>query len=1089
MKFNPKAFPITSRALFTIVGGVVLINPVFAQEQASEELEEVVVTGLRGSLKASMETKRDAIGVVDSINAEDIGKFPDTNLAESLQRITGVSIDRRNGEGALVTARGFGPQFNLITLNGRQIPGADGYAAGDTITSGQGAGTRSFNLANLSSDAISAVEVYKTSRADLSTGGIGATINIKTARPFDHDGMVLSVGAKAARDESQPFANDVTPEVSGIFSYANDAKTWGVGLNASYSKRQSGSVQATVNSWNIRAWNQDDPLVANRDGTISPTADIENAPEEGQLYGRPNDIRYAFSDMERERINGQAVVQFAPTEALTFTVDYTFAQMELAEDRGEQTIWMQTNGFDHMVFDTGHEVKTPILLHEMTGAQKDFGWEQQHNEQKNTLDSLGFNADWKITDSFSLGLDFHDSTSESLPNDPITGGGQTAFSLAGVNCPTTVPAGAYDDPTVANPMGTGNPLPTCSGFWTQEFQFNDGLPIMNRTYFQNQADALANVNGDPDYQFGANNIASQVLRIGVQQQKTDVQEARLDGQLAFENGRFQFGVETRKVEMNQKTSGGYLEMGTWSGNDASQATGMVDLLTPYNLSGLFGDFNSTGSPTQAFRGNANELGLWAMNSGQIALGRDPDPANPGQFISRGVRRYTNWAEGAMTDGELRFNPGYNNDNTVEEETQALYFSIGLKSELGTMPTNLNIGVRYEQTDVTSTALILVPSQIVWLSNNDFRLDRSATIQPFSQDADYNHVLPSLDFDIGLTDVLKGRFSYSKTIARAQYGSLFAGSTPGNPGGSTLLSSTSPAGGTSNNPGLVPLESDNLDLSLEWYFSDTGYLSGGVWEKRVSNFVGNEVETDTLFGLQDPTAGPDAQFVRSYLQANGAQCGGTCNVDDTALFTGLAMLRNPSTGGLALYDGTLTQANAMEAFDITAVAGDPLYQYSVNRPINNREAKIHGFEFGGQYFFGDSGFGVLANYTVVRGDVNFDDAAPTSQDQFALLGLSDSANAVLMFEKFGFSARLAYNWRDEFLAQTNVNGSNRNPIYVEAYDQIDLSLGYDITDNLAVSLEAINLTGEDVRWHGRSVNQVMRLEDQDPRYALGVRYKF
>ena len=143
MKFNPK---LTSRALFTIVGGAVLINPVFAQEQGSEELEEVVVTGLRGSLKASMETKRDAVGVVDSINAEDIGKFPDTNLAESLQRITGVSIDRRNGEGALVTARGFGPQFNLVTQNGRTMPGADAYGNGDSVTSVQGAGTRSFNF-------------------------------------------------------------------------------------------------------------------------------------------------------------------------------------------------------------------------------------------------------------------------------------------------------------------------------------------------------------------------------------------------------------------------------------------------------------------------------------------------------------------------------------------------------------------------------------------------------------------------------------------------------------------------------------------------------------------------------------------------------------------------------------------------------------------------------------------------------------------------------------------------------------------------------------------------------------------------------
>src|SRR5688572_8178739 len=121
MRFNPKALPLTSKALFTIVGGAVLINPVFAQDQSGEQLDEVVVTGIRGSLKQSMETKRDATGVVDAISAEDIGKFPDTNLAESLQRITGVSIDRVNAEGSAITVRGFGPAFNLVTLNGRQL--------------------------------------------------------------------------------------------------------------------------------------------------------------------------------------------------------------------------------------------------------------------------------------------------------------------------------------------------------------------------------------------------------------------------------------------------------------------------------------------------------------------------------------------------------------------------------------------------------------------------------------------------------------------------------------------------------------------------------------------------------------------------------------------------------------------------------------------------------------------------------------------------------------------------------------------------------------------------------------------------------
>lgn len=90
--------------------------------QENQPLEEVIVTGIRASLDRSMDIKRDSKGVVDAITAEDIGKFPDANLAESLQRISGVSIDRRNGEGFQVTVRGFGPQFNLVTLNGRTLP-------------------------------------------------------------------------------------------------------------------------------------------------------------------------------------------------------------------------------------------------------------------------------------------------------------------------------------------------------------------------------------------------------------------------------------------------------------------------------------------------------------------------------------------------------------------------------------------------------------------------------------------------------------------------------------------------------------------------------------------------------------------------------------------------------------------------------------------------------------------------------------------------------------------------------------------------------------------------------------------------------
>jgi TonB-dependent receptor len=258
---------------------------------------------------------------------------------------------------------------------------------------------------------------------------------------------------------------------------------------------------------------------------------------------------------------------------------------------------------------------------------------------------------------------------------------------------------------------------------------------------------------------------------------------------------------------------------------------------------------------------------------------------------------------------------------------------------------------------------------------------------------------------------------------------------------------------------------------------------GFFEKRVSNFIGNSVDDGTLYGIRDQTGGPDAQFVLDWLKTNGH------GTDDSSLFTALAMYRNPATGGLAAYDGTAAQHIAIAtAYDILPTASDPEYVFGVNRPVNNREAKIHGWEVGGQYFFGDTGFGVLANYTIVRGDVGYEDDSDPNENQFALSGLSDSANAVLMFEKWGFSARLAYNWRDKFLASVN-RGTWRNPVYVAEHKQFDLSVGYDLNDHLSFSLEGINLTGEDLRTYGRSEKQLWYLEDDGPRYAVGARYKF
>jgi TonB-dependent receptor len=734
------------------------------------------------------------------------------------------------------------------------------------------------------------------------------------------------------------------------------------------------------------------------------------------------------------------------------------------------------------VFDTGEKVATPVLLHEFTGSGKDFGYEQQHREQKNDLRSVGFNADWAVSDRFKLGFDFHDSRARSLPDDPITGGGETAFSLAGKvpsTCLQTVP-----NPTPSNPTATS--CVNSSNFWVQQFQFNNGLPIAGRTLFPNQVAAYANSGGNPDYTFDQSSLGSQVLRIGYQDQVTDIQQGRLDGKYSFEGGSsFAFGVETREMESRQRSSGGYLAMGDWGVGDAGSVPDMVALLTPFSLTGAFDDFNPVGAPTGGWKGNADVLGQWAMDHG-----------------------YRNWSEPSAPDGQLRFNPGFNTNSLVQESTKAVYAQVGLKFDVGDHASNLVMGARYEETTVVSQNNILVPTAVSWQDDNDFRVERPAAGSEtlVRGDGSYHNLLPNLDFDIQITDSLKGRFSYSKTIARAGYGQLAAGSSPNGPGGSTINGFV--PSGTSNNPGLLPLESDNFDLSLEYYFSDKGYVSVAAFQKNVANFIGNSVINQNLYGIRDETGGPRAQAAVAALKAAGYFTKPGQIPDDSALFTMVAMMDNPTAnftydangngtidanetfkGGAANYDGSDSQHRAFATqYDILPQADDPLWTFAVNTPVNNKDAKIHGFEFGGQYFFGDTGFGVLANYTIVRGDVGYDVTSDPNVNQFALLGLSDSANAVLMFEKFGLSARLAYNWRDQFLQTVN-QGGFRNPIYVEPYDQIDLSVGYDINDNFALSFEAINLTGEDVRWHGRSDKQLWRLEDQGARYALGARYKF
>ena len=168
-------------------------------------------------------------------------------------------------------------------------------------------------------------------------------------------------------------------------------------------------------------------------------------------------------------------------------------------------------------------------------------------------------------------------------------------------------------------------------------------------------------------------------------------------------------------------------------------------------------------------------------------------------------------------------------------------------------------------------------------------------------------------------------------------------------------------------------------------------------------------------------------------------------------------------------------------------GDPIATFAITSPANQRSASLDGWEFNVQHLFGASGFGVAANYTIVDSGLQYDNY--NLGEQFALEGLSDSANLVVFFEKDQWSARAAYNWRDEFLAGRFDGTGLPNPVYTEAYGQLDVNLGYQWNENLTFQAEVINATDEIQRLHGRTKNQVLFVTQTGPRYMIGFRYKF
>ena len=966
-----------------------------------EELrqETVTVQGIRGSLAEATDIKRNAQGVVDAITNEDMGKFPDTNLAESLQRITGVSINRSNGEGSQVTVRGFGPDFNLVLLNGRQMPTA--YLEGGAPSS------RSFDFGNIASEGIASVEVYKTGLASIPTGGIGSTLNIKTARPLDAPGLRYSAGAKGVYDDSVTSLGDkeVTPEISGIYSntFAND--TFGVALAGSYQERNSGYAQVGTTS----GWRGAYLGAENNWGTLpQPPGDtqVTNRPGPDDIYSTPQNVNYSLTDVDRERLNGQATLQYSPGSNFTATLDYFYTQNKVATERADMSVWFNhgdvTSGW------TDGPIASPLFYNEDFGdAGTDLSMGGAKYATKSENQSLGLNFDWQATDRLGLVFDVHSSSAESGQDSPY--GTSSVISAADFQ------------------------------LRSQAVDFTNDMPVLGLVF----QDPFTGI--DPSRMISTGSVFSNSYI------KTEIDQAQLSGHYDFDTSivdSVDFGVSATKNKVRSAFANAQRD--TWGGVGTADDL-PDDIFRRVNIAENFDQFSGSGMTQQ-------DIFVFDFDQMVGIIDSDGDPFN-NACGGDGICRSDDFLE----------------DRRIEEESYSAFLQVNNEFDIGVMPAKFIAGLRYETTDVTSPAQVTTPSGVQWVAANEFGLigldnPSNLVVQEFT--GEYDYWLPAVDFRIDPRDDVVLRASYSKTMTRPGYGDIAGGLSV------QQIARVDGGTGTNGNTNLKPFISENFDLSGEWYYDEGGsYLSAGYFRKNVENFIGSGVVTQSPFAVYTPYGG---ERYNAALAAVGD--------DAVAIRQWIFENADPST-----FEITGTDTNGNFTGNIFGVAGeDPLLTFDIATPVNQETATVDGWEFAVQHFFGETGFGVIANYTIVDGDVAFDDTqVPSSGDpQFAITGLSDSYNLIGFYDKNGLQARLAYNWRDKFLTSTvGVSGTPNNPQYVEDYGQLDFNVSYEVRDGWTLFVEGINVTDETTRTVGRTSAYVNFATQTGARYNFGFRFNY
>ena len=937
------------------------------QEEASE-IDEIVVTGFRASLTAGLDAKRRDANVIDVIVAEDIADFPDLNLAESIQRVPGVAIDRDAGEGRSITVRGLGSDFTRTRINGMEAQAT----AGGTDSSGGANRGRGFDFNVFASELFSRITVRKTAAAETEEGSLGATVDLQATRPFDYDGFTMAASFQGGyNDLSESWSPRTAFLISDRFG-ENDQ--FGALFSVAYSERDSLEEGFSSVRWAPAAA----PGATNSGGFCAPgvgtcatgvprpaatAANIAayNLANQANVF-IPRLPRYGRLSHTQERLGVTGAFQWRPADTTTFSLDVLYSKL----DATRQEDFLESLSFSRNA---------------AAGGQPQIHVREAAVENGMLVYGLFDNVDIRSESRFDvLSTEFlqWSLTAEHDFSDRLRGSWYYGRAESNFDNPiqTTV---TLDRSNVAG--------------YSWDFRGNPNAPVLSYGF---------DVADPTQWEWRQTGLAVPRSEIRLRPNSVDTLFESVQGDIEYDASdwlTFKAGInwksyDSRSAEMRRtdETVVPALPGGTTVANISNLLTGFGVNLVP------------AGTPTNWVRPDLNAI----ASLFNIYCNCDTGVAG-GDFRLTGI-----------TNGNAR-----GSNRVINEEDFAVYLQADFNTLLWDMPFRGNVGVRQVQTVLNAQGYSSTGGGTLVTGENE-----------------YMDTLPSMNLALEPVQDLILRFGVAKVMARPQIGNTFAGTNYLVP--VTSLAATGPNfTATIGNVKLEPFRATTYDMSVEWYFAPESLLSFSYFYKDIDSYI---------------------QILRQDLP-----------------YSSLTTL-NPSAFAPGLCTGA---CSASTIFQLTAA-------------VNTEGGPLKGFEISYQQPFRFlpgpfSNLGVQLNYTFVESEIDYcANALCTAFQTEDLVNLSPvSWNATLYYEDDRFSARVSAAARDSYTQ--NVPGRNGNSIEGKQETlNIDASASYQISDQVEVTFEALNLTDEfnhQFVGDGLERQSTSVYHHTGRQYFVGARYRF